>query len=241
MDFDFLHNKIVLDLFDLFYNDKERLYVVGGAVRNALWGIENNDIDFATSTKPQKVLDILTHNNIQVDLKGFHYGTISALIDNQKFDITTFRKDHYFRGSRFPQIICSKKIRDDFVRRDFTVNALYVDKFSRIIDLDNGLLDIQNKIIRFIINPKRSVFFDPLRILRYFRFCSLYCFENFHQPSLDICIKKFHKVFKTLPYKRIKNELDLILSAPGSNIILDIWQKNDILDSVKLFIEGNHD
>ncbi len=241
MDFKFLHNKNVLDLFNLFYDDKERLYVVGGAVRNELWNVENNDIDFATSTKPKKVLDILSYNKIEVDLKGMHYGTISAIIDNQKFDITTFRKDHYFRGSRFPQIICSKKILDDYKRRDFTINALYVDKFSRIIDLGSGMNDIENKIVKFIINPKRSVFFDPLRILRYFRFCSLYCYENFDDASLNICCQKFDKVLKVLSHKRIQSEIDLILKGNGAKIILDIWDRHGIIQQMKPFIEGEND
>ncbi|MGN0929582.1 MAG: hypothetical protein ACI4N3_02990 [Alphaproteobacteria bacterium] len=237
MEFKFLQNPSVIKLFDLFESENKKIYVVGGAVRNSLLGEQTNDIDFATSTKPEDVLQILQNNNIETDLKGMKFGTISAIINDEKFDITTFRKDYYARGSRFPEIICSKKIRDDFVRRDFTVNAIYVDRIGRTIDLGGGLEDLEKGILKFIINPRKSIYFDPLRILRYFRFCSLYFYNNFDEASLTACILKFARVKKTLPKKKIKYELSKMLDGKGFEIILDIWRKNDIIYDINEYID----
>lgn len=237
VEFKFLQNPSVIKLFDLFESENKKIYIVGGAVRNSLLGEQTNDIDFATSTKPEDVLKILQYNDIAVDLKGMPYGTISVIINNEKFDITTFRKDYYVRGSRFPEIICSKKIRDDFVRRDFTVNAIYVDRIGRTIDLGGGLDDLEKGLVKFIINPRKSIYFDPLRILRYFRFCSLYFYNNFDEASLRACISKFPRIRKTLSKKKIKYELSKMLDSKGFEIILDIWRKNDIICNIEDCIE----
>ena len=233
MEFEFLKNPSVVRLFDLFEKENKRLYIVGGAVRNAMLGKEINDIDFATATKPDDVLQILLKNNIEVDVKGMKFVTITAMMDCQRFDITTFRKDTYARGSRFPEIICSKKLRDDFIRRDFTVNAIYIDRTGRIIDLGNGVEDLKNGVVKFIIKPKKSVFLDPLRILRYFRFCSLYFYNNFDEPSLRACLTKLNKIRRLLPRKKIKSELAKILQGEGCDIILDIWRKNDAISNIE--------
>ena len=241
MKFNFLENPSVIKLFTMFEKENNRLYVVGGAVRDEFLGIKTNDIDFATATRPEKVLEILNANNIEVNLKGMKFGTISATIDDEKFDITTFRKDSYARGSRFPEIVCSKKIRDDFIRRDFTINALYVEKFGRVIDLGGGVEDLEKGIVKFIISPRKSVFFDPLRILRYFRFCSLYFYENFDDASLRACIDKFQRVIRAVPRKRIKEEVKKILAGPGAEVIVDIWKKNDIMVDIVEYIEDEND
>lgn len=233
MEFEFLKNPLVVKLFDLFEKENKRLYIVGGAVRNAMLGKEINDIDFATATKPDEVLQILLKNNIEVDVKGMQFGTITAMINDERFDITTFRKDTYARGSRFPEIICSKKLRDDFIRRDFTINAIYIDRTGRIIDLGNGIEDLKNGIVKFIIKPKKSVFLDPLRILRYFRFCSLYCYNNFDEASLKACLTRLNKIKRLLPRKKIKYELAKILQGEGRDIILDIWRKNDVISNIE--------
>ena len=236
VEFEFLKNPSVIKLFDLFEKENKRLYIVGGAVRDALLGKKINDIDFATATKPDKVLQILQDNNIEVDLKGMKFGTVRAIIDDEKFDITTFRKDSYVRGSRFPEVVYSKKLRDDFSRRDFTLNAIYVDRFGRIIDLGGGLEDLKNGVVKFIMKPKKSVFLDCLRILRYFRFCSLYFYNNFDEDSLNACLSKFYRV-TSLPKKKIKYELAKILQGEGADIIIDIWRKNDILYDMDLYID----
>lgn len=241
MEFNFLQNPSVIKLFDLFEQEDCRLYVVGGAVRDAFLGIKTNDIDFATPVKPEKVLEMLQSHNIEVDLKGIKFGTISANIDGEKFDITTFRNDNYARGSRFPEIVCSKKIRDDFIRRDFTINAIYVDRIGRIIDFGNGVEDLKNGIVKFIISPRKSIFFDPLRILRYFRFCSLYFYKNFDEASLKACIDKFFRIKKALPKKKIKYEMKKILEGDGAKIILDIWEKNNILPDMLEYMEDEND
>ncbi len=238
MEFNFLKNPAVIKLFDLFESNNRKIYVVGGAVRNALLGIESTDFDFATTTKPDEVVEILKNNNIPVDLKGLKFGCVTANIDNTKIDITTFRKDCYKNGSRFPTIEYSTRIADDYNRRDFTVNALYVDRTGRIIDLGTGLEDLKKGVLKFIIHPKKSIYFDPLRVFRYFRFCSLYFHKNFDRRSLEVSISKLHKARKSISRQRVQEEIDKILAGEGADVILNVWRHYGILYELDGYIDN---
>lgn len=239
MEFSFLQNPSVIKLFDLFESNNKKIYAVGGAVRDSLLGIEPTDFDFATVTKPDKVIEILKNNNIPVDLKGLKFGCVTANIDNMKFDITTFRKDYYTNGSRFPVIEYSNKMADDYNRRDFTINAIYVDRTGQIIDLGTGMEDFKNGVLKFILHPKKSIFFDPLRVFRYFRFCSLYFHKNFDRRSLEVSISKLHKARKSVSRQKVQEEINKILSGKGADVILNIWRRYGILYELDGYIDDS--
>ena len=116
------------------------------------------------------------------------------------------------------------------------MNALYLNKDGEIYDFVGGIDDINNKVVKFIGDIEISIANDPLRILRYFRFCTEYFYENIDNETFDICMKYFSKTF-TLSKRKFKTEFDKILISKGKNIILDKWKKFDILDSVNNFME----
>lgn len=235
MSFDFLKNFDISYLFQLFEENNENLFIVGGAVRNSLIGDRLTDIDFCTTSVPYKTIQILKSKNIIYETIGKKFGTITAILNNKKFEITTLREDLY-TNSRFPKVRFVKDIKIDSLRRDFTMNALYLNKDGEIYDFVGGIDDINNKVVKFIGDIEISIANDPLRILRYFRFCSEYFYENIDNGTFDICMKNFSKTF-TLSKRKFKTEFDKILISKGKNIILDKWKKFDILDSINNFME----
>lgn len=239
MEFSFLKNPSVLKIFNLFESENAKIYMVGGAVRNELLGIKATDFDFATPLKPDDVVKILSKEKIPMDLKGIKFGCVTAIVDDIKMDITTFRKELYTKKTRFPKIEYSTKISDDYIRRDFTVNAIYVDATGKIIDLGEGLEDLKNGVLKFIIHPKKSIYFDPLRLFRYFRFCSLYFYKNFDKRSLEFCLSRFQKIRKDISRYKIKEEMNKILSGDGVNVILNIWRDSGLLYELDTYLDRN--
>lgn len=138
-------------------------YLVGGVVRDYLLNLPFNDIDIATTATPEQIMKLFP-GAIQ---EFAEYGCITLKEEGMIFEITTFREENYAKMSRKPsEIHYSKKLLDDIMRRDYTINALAMPKSLILVDLVNGEKDLQNRLIRIIGNPKVRYKEDPLRILR---------------------------------------------------------------------------
>ncbi len=158
---------------------------VGGCIRKILNNEVVDDIDLATNLEPQEVCEILKNNNIKFYESGIEHGTITAMIDNFKFEITTLREDVETDG-RHAKIKFSKDWKKDASRRDFTINSIYSDDAGNLFDPFNGQKDLKNGYIKFIGEPDKRIKEDYLRILRYLRFYSNY---SKHHHDTDV-IKK---------------------------------------------------
>ena len=233
-NFNILFNDDINFIFDIFKKYKIDIYIVGGAVRNCLLNKKITDIDFATPAHPIKVTEILNKENIKTNDKFKIFGTIIATFNNKNYEITSFRKEFYFKN-RFPKITFINDIKQDTTRRDFTANSIYIDIDKNIFDLYNGIDDIKTKTLKFIKDPITSINEDALRILRYFRFISEYAFDNFDTASLNACITNFDKTF-SLSKHRYKQEFTKIQNAPYYNIVLDKWHNFDILSKIESFL-----
>lgn len=143
--------------------------IVGGAVRNHLFGIAVKDIDIATAAKPCELISVCKKHNIRYKLISLKHGTIAVIINGKYYEITTLRKDEKTFG-RNADVSFINSFEVDSCRRDFTINAIYMDKYGDIFDFHNGVQDLNKKIIRFIGDPQKRIEEDYLRILRYFRF-----------------------------------------------------------------------
>lgn len=151
----------------LFNEHNYRLYMVGGATRDYLLNREISDYDFCTDATPDEMKTFL----LDAKYTFAKFGTVNVKIDGIHVDITTFRKEDNYSDFRHPsKIKFTRNIEEDYVRRDFTINALYMDENYKIIDFCNGIEDLKNKLIRFIGNPDKRISEDPLRILRAERF-----------------------------------------------------------------------
>ena len=154
-------------LADLFEKHHFLLYLVGGTVRDYLLNINLSDMDLVTDATPSEMKEFLN----DADYTFAKFGSVKLVYEGVKFDITTLRKESEYSDYRHPNKICfTKSIKEDVFRRDITINALYMDKDLRVIDLVGGEKDINRKIIRMIGNPIKRIEEDPLRIIRIYRF-----------------------------------------------------------------------
>jgi len=190
------------------YSSESEIRYVGGCVRKILSDEKIDDIDLATNLEPKQVCEALEKNNIRFFESGIDHGTITAIDDKYKFEITSLRKDISTDG-RHAKVLFSKDWREDAFRRDFTINSIYSDKDGNLFDPFNGKTDLENGVINFIGDINIRLKEDFLRILRYVRFFLNYSKQP-HNPdtirSLKINIGGISKISK----ERLLDELKKI-------------------------------
>ena len=164
-----MNNKIqtFIELANVFESQGYRLYLVGGSVRDYLLSIPLTDMDVVSDATPTQMKEFLK----DADYTFEKYGSVKLVFNDVKFDITTLRKESGYADSRHPkEVVYTDKLEVDVTRRDITINALYLSKDFKIIDLVNGLDDLNNKLIRVVGDPDIRFKEDPLRIIRILRF-----------------------------------------------------------------------
>lgn len=199
-------------LIDALYSDQAPARIVGGAVRDTLRNVEFNDVDVATPLHPETVMQKLSSANIKTIPTGLQHGTITAISNGTSIEVTTLRKDVSTDG-RHAEVEFCDDWREDAMRRDFTVNALYADPVTgEVFDYFDGITDLENNRIKFIGNPVDRIEEDHLRILRYFRFLARFEDTKIDAQSLIAC-QSLSKRQMTLARERISDELLKTLSA----------------------------
>lgn len=204
----------VKKIFTIFGGD---IRLVGGSVRDLLLGKKLNDFDFATKFLPQEVIKILQKNKIKAIPTGVKFGTITAVINHKNFEITTLRKDGETDGRH-----CEPEFVDDYfldaARRDFTINAFYLDSEGLVTDYFDGISDLKNKKVKFIGDANLRIEEDFLRILRFFRFSCKYA-KKLDDEGLAACVKQKENL-KKLSRERIRQEfLKLLASEKSENLV----------------------
>ena len=197
-------------------------YLVGGFVRDYLLGINSLDIDICTNALPKDIISIF---NIKQDT--VNYGSVSIQSNKYNFDITTYRKEFFYKNRRPDKIEYTNNLLLDVERRDFTINALYMNKEGIVLDFLSGKEDLNNRIIKCVGNTYEKLTEDPLRVLRAIRFAVLLDF-NLDNSILDF-ITNHKDIIKTLSYTRKKEELDKIFSSKNVIKGLELLKKLDLL------------
>ena len=187
------------------YSDQAEIRYVGGCVRKIINNEKVDDIDLATNIEPAKVKQALENKNINYFETGIEHGTITALIENDKFEITSLRSDIKTDG-RHAEIEFTTDWIKDAERRDFTINSIYADINGNLFDPFEGKKDLEKGFIKFVGDPEKRIKEDYLRILRYFRFFALYS-KNDHQLEIKKIIKKNIVGIKKLSSERLIDEL----------------------------------
>ena len=203
-DLKFVFNKLQED----FPNQSKTAMFVGGCVRNYLTNKEINDIDIATSLTSDQIKKKFKTTKFNVVDSGLKHGTVTLVSDNLKLEITTLRKDVKTDG-RHAEVEFTDDWHEDSNRRDFTVNAIYLDINGKIFDPQLGTLDLKNKNIKFIGDPQKRVEEDYLRIIRFIRF-SLEYQSEIEKKTIE-AIKLNLNGIKKISKERILNELFKIL------------------------------
>ena len=195
------------------------LYLVGGTVRDYLLNEPLTDMDAVSEATPEEIMAFLP----AADATFKRFGSLKyKTSDGLKFDITTLRKESSYEDSRHPsKIIFVKDLKEDYLRRDFTVNALYMNKDLKVIDYCNGQEDLKNNILRMVGNPDIRIKEDPLRILRAIRFHLMH-----HLDIEESLLKAMHDNFdllRNITDAKIRSELNKI-----DNSVVDQKEKMDI-------------
>jgi len=207
--------------------EESKVRFVGGCVRKSLCGEYIDDIDLAVSLEPNEVKKKLAKNDVKVLDTGISYGTVTAVINKKKFEITTLRKDVSTDG-RHAKVEFTRNWEQDASRRDFTINAIYADLDGRILDPLNGVSDLQNGRIKFIGSPEERIQEDYLRILRYFRFFAQYSKTDCDQNTIQSIKKNINGINK-ISKERIFDELKKILSLKNVYNLFKNNQSKEII------------
>ena len=224
--------KEVKELFQSFYNfsNKAELRFVGGCVRKLINNEKVDDIDMSTNLKPDEVIKVFKQNKINFHETGINHGTVTAVINDSIFEITSLRKDIKTDG-RHAQVEYTEKWLEDAARRDFTINAIYSDIEGRIFDPFNGISDLQNGNIKFIGSPEDRIQEDYLRILRYFRFFTKYSKAE-HDDNVIKSIKRYINGLNKISNERIFDELKKILTLENIYNLFSQKQSKEIIINI---------
>ena len=202
-------NKI-FDAINSFSENSEARYV-GGCIKKVIKKEDIDDIDLATNLKPNEVCEALKKNKIDYYETGIEHGTITALIDKQKYEITSLRKDVVTDG-RHAKIEFSSDWKEDAERRDFSINSIYSDKNGNLFDPNNGKKDLEEGLINFIGDTENRIKEDYLRILRYVRFFINYS-NHKHRPEIIKIIKRNIDGISKLSSERLLDEFKKITNS----------------------------
>lgn len=202
---------------------------VGGAVRAYLRKdpTTNIELDLATPAHPDEVEKLLRAAAIPTTDAGKRWGTITAHVEGRAYEITSLRADTYTPGSRYPTVAFGQDWDTDARRRDFTINAIYLAPDEELFDPFDGQSDLKNGIVRFIGEPDKRLSEDPLRLLRFWRFCGTYGLGGV-TPEL---IATFHAALPALAgvsRTRRQAEWNKLLATPQAATILSELQRHNL-------------
>jgi poly(A) polymerase len=211
------------------YSESSEVRYVGGCVRKVIKKEIVDDIDLATNLVPSEVCDALKKQNINFYETGIQHGTITAIIDDHKYEITSLRKDVSTDG-RHAKVEFSSDWNEDAARRDFTINSIYSDKDGNLFDPYNGKKDLESGNINFIGESENRIKEDYLRILRYVRF-----FINYSNQSHDLnIIKKIKKNIGGVSKLSSERLLDEFKKLTRSNAFLKIFNDKISLELIEI-------
>ncbi len=211
------------------FSEKSEIRYVGGCVRKVIKKENVDDIDLATNLTPPEVCEALKNKQISYYETGIEHGTITAIIDDYKYEITSLRKDVSTDG-RHAEVEFSLDWKEDASRRDFTINSIYADCDGNLFDPFNGKKDLEEGYINFIGNSEKRIQEDYLRILRYLRFYLNY--SNYkHQSEIIKSIKKNIDGISNISSERLIDELKKITSSNG---FLKIFKDKESLELIEI-------
>lgn len=198
------------------------IYIVGGYVRDALLGHASYDVDFCTNAPLEQLIQI--YADYKLNKQAMNYGAISFTHDNYSIQITRLRKDSNESNGRYPSHIeYVNRIEEDFIRRDFTINALYCDIDGNVIDPCHGLHDLHHQLIDTVIDANTSFQQDYLRILRALRFANRLNFNL--SDNVNHAIVNDLDGIRSLSAYRLHQELKGFGLYPGYNRYINLYQK----------------
>ena len=205
-------------------------YFVGGSIRDLLLGRHIHDIDIATSAYPEEVKSLF-HKTIDTGIK---HGTVTVLFEGESYEITTFRTESGYQDFRRPDhVTFVRSLKEDLKRRDFTINALAMNTEGEIVDLFNGLGDLNNHLIKAVGDPMERFHEDALRMMRAVRFMSQLKFDL--EDETKEAIKNLHDLLPKISVERIRDEFIKMGTGPNSRQAFQVFLDTELSEGVPDF------
>lgn len=205
-------------IYDQLLHHGYEAYFVGGCVRDAYMGNVVSDYDVATSATCEEMLQIYQEPTFKVILTGVKHGTLCVIHEHERVEITTYRSDGSYENHRSPtQVIFTRSLHEDLLRRDFTMNAMAYGMGNDFIDEMGGCHDIEHKLIRCVGDPNRRFQEDALRILRCLRFAHRFQFD-IEASTKQACCTQLPLLYM-ISIERVRDELFKMLMDKQPNIL----------------------
>lgn len=212
----FFRSEPAQEVVDVLKQEPEDSYLVGGAVRDAILETGYNtpkDWDFATSIPYDRLTVIFKKAGYKVQEEGKQFLVLIVSKDGHQFEIANFRKDGTYKDGRRPESVDIGTMEDDANRRDFTINALYFNiKTLKLVDPTGcGILDIEEKMLRFVGNPNDRLAEDALRAWRFMRFVKKLGFKA-HPKSARAIKSNFKDIYEKSNPQRVLQEMSKFIN-----------------------------
>ena len=238
--------QLLKELGEKFSNNGFEISLVGGPVRDAVLGKSVKDLDLTTNAKPDEIQKCLKGWADSIWDVGIKFGTVGAKLNDFIFEITTYRTEQYEDTSRKPSVEFGKTLEEDLARRDFTINAMAIKLPNfELVDIYNGLTDLNNKILRTPLDAHVSFSEDPLRMLRAARFISKLDLKP--QADLVEAMKILAERLKIVSMERINDEFNKLLLTnkprPGIELLVETGVAEHFLPelpALKLEFDEHH-
>lgn len=213
------YSNSLLQIMLILNNVATNVNLVGGCVRDILLGKQPADFDIVLNGDLDTITQTLSQNGWSISESGKVFLVLKASKGGESFDIALYRKDGTYTDGRRPEKTDVGTLIEDAQRRDFTINALYLNPFTNVVldPTEKGLEDLKNKTIRFVGKAKERILEDQLRILRAYRFCSTLNF-SMDKQTLKSCRTYFHLLIENVDSMRIMNEIEKMSFKGGSHV-----------------------
>jgi tRNA nucleotidyltransferase (CCA-adding enzyme) len=216
--------KDVCCILDILDQNGFEAFTVGGCVRDSLLKRQLKDWDITTSALPKEIVKLFTHTIPT----GIKHGTITIVINEINYEVTTYRIDGEYSDNRHPdEVIFTRSLKEDLSRRDFTINALAYNEAEGLVDMFNGMEDLKNKSIKCVGDADTRFDEDALRMLRAVRFACQLQFKIDKATYQAMCNN--YLLLKNVSAERIREELNKILLSPIPSQGIRMLQETKLL------------
>ena len=232
-----IKDKSILKLFKAVENNGGVLRFVGGAVRDVLAGkLQGFEIDLATDLSPDELVEACQEEGLKTVPIGLKYATTGVVVGDKIVEVSHLRKTNtdYKFSTEFE---FTDDWNADASKRDLTINAVYADSKGNVFDYYNGIEDLENGVVKFIGKPQDRIKEEPIRIMRFFRFYSIFGKTEPDAKSLKACVENKH-LLKNVAIEQVRDELFKIFLTDNIVTTLRYIFENDILDYI-LPMNGN--
>lgn len=221
--------KAVKQILDMLDKCGYEAYIVGGCVRDSIMGIVPHDWDICTSALPEQIIEVF--KDYRTIPTGIKHGTVTVIVDDEQYEITTYRIDGEYKDNRHPdEVEFTSDLLADLARRDFTINAMAYNPKTRLVDEYGGMLDIQRNIIRCVGDAEQRFTEDALRIMRAMRFAIRFGFLI--EMKTIVAMMKCKSLLHNISAERINSELVNMLSEKGKEVSFTFGYMYKILEEL---------